>query len=284
VPLRQSIKIGNLESNLHYMIRKLSVLPGLFTKPLRATSNDLATLNVPEEVRKALKKTVPTSMPACAPVLDVDSLLAMPAPTSSQMFHDMEGNRYPCWLEGDENLGDDWLLADNYYPFYHRLYNFLGKNIEAPRLLEFGVRSGYSGLVFAKALQGKRVFYTGVDPNLYIPGGLEKAASTFRLLKEEGHLLDYFLLEGFSSSSAIQNSLKLSGPFHIIHVDGEHTYFGKLYDLWIARNLMAKGGYVLVDDFEHHGMISDSVKVALEMGWFTKFSYVPTKRGMAVLS
>jgi predicted O-methyltransferase YrrM len=151
-------------------------------------------------------------------------------------------------------------------------------------LLEFGVRSGYSAVVFAKAMEGKACHYTGVDPNLYIPGGLKKASETFRILQTEDYDFRYFLLEGFSSSENIQKSLQYSGPFDMIHVDGEHTYFGKIYDLWIAAKLLSKGGFVLVDDFEHHGMIADSIKVALQMGWFSRFSYFPTKRGMAVLS
>lgn len=214
----------------------------------------------------------------------MEEILSIPAPDSAELFSDINGERYPCWLEGDENLGDDWLLTEEYYPRYFRLYQYLGKKFNRVSLLEFGVRTGYSAVVFAKAVQGKRLFYSGVDPNLYVPGGLERAASTFRILQKEGSELQYFLLEGFSSSTAVQNSLKHSGPFHLIHVDGEHTLFGKVFDLWIARNLLAEGGYVLVDDYEHHGLIADSVKIAIRRGWFSKFSFFPTRRGLAVLA
>jgi predicted O-methyltransferase YrrM len=266
------------------MIEKLKRIPSLIRKPLRATAHDLASLDVPEEVKAALRQPVPAEMPAARDSVDVASVLALPASDSSRLFTSSAGQRYPCWLDGDESLGDDWLLSADYYPYYQRLYQYISRNLSKVRFLEIGVRTGYSGVVMAKAAPSQAIFYAGVDPNLYIPDGLEKAASTFRLLQEEGHPLNFFLLEGYSGSSAIQNSLNYSGPFDIIHIDGEHSYFGKLFDLWIARNLLAKGGFVLVDDFEHHGFIADSVKVALQRGWFSKFTYFPTKRGLAVLS
>ena len=265
------------------MIKKIKRIPGLISRPLRATADDMALLNVPAEVKAALKEPVPAVMPVVPPAIPVEKILSLPAPGSESLFTGKDGRRYPCWLEGDEHLGDDWLLASDYYPHYFRLYSFLASEFAFPSLLEFGVRSGYSAVVFAKALEGKMVQYTGVDPNLYVAGGLQKAAETYRILRSEGHLFQHFLLEGFSSSSAVQKSLEYSGPYHLIHVDGEHTYFGKLYDLWIARRLLAPGGIVLVDDYEHHGMIADSVNVAIKLGWFSGFSYFPTKRGMAVL-
>lgn len=253
------------------------------SRPMRATSDDLATLNIPAEVRDALKQAVPEFISA-GEALDTAVVLSRPSLSSLQLFTSATGERYPCWLEGDETLGDDWLLAADYYPHYYRLFQHLGEEFAKVRMLEIGVRSGYSGVVLSKALSPKPLFYTGVDPNLYVADGLEKAAKTFTSLQHEAYSLHYFLLEGFSGSTAVQNSLKYSGPFEFIHIDGEHTYFGKLFDLWIAKNLLAPGGYVLVDDYEHHGFIADSVKVALMRGWFSRFSYLPTKRGMAVLS
>lgn len=265
------------------MVEKIKRIPALISKPMRATRDDLASLHIPDEVRSAMRQPVPAEIKAPA-ALHPDDVLALPGMASRALFTSASGQPYPCWLEGDETLGDDWLLAADYYPYYYRLYRYLGSRFEKIRMLEIGVRTGYSGVVLAKAVPEKSPLYVGVDPNLYIPTGLEKAAATFSLLQKEGNPLQYFLLEGYSGSTAVQNSLRYSGPFEFIHVDGEHTYFGKLFDLWIARNLLAPGGFVLVDDYEHHGFIADSVKVALERGWFSKFSYLPTKRGLAVLS
>ncbi len=264
---------------------KLEAIQKMLGAKTRCLAHDVAILQIPNEVKEAIQLCKagfdfsPESMP---PALNWDLLKSTEAPASEEIFTGADGKRYPCWLPGDESLGDDWLLSHAYYPYYFRLYRHLGKEMKNPSLLEFGVRSGYSGVVFAKAVEGSKT-YTGVDPNLYVAKGLENAAGTYRQLQKEGNALQYFLIEGFSSSESVQKTLSFSGPFDFIHVDGEHTLLGKILDLWIARNLVSNHGYVLVDDFEHHGFIFDSIRVACKMGWFSEFSFVPTKRGLAVL-
>jgi predicted O-methyltransferase YrrM len=268
------------------MIREPKFLSRVQGKKIRATQSDVAILDIPESLHEALRvkpDATRIKLGDLPPALDwTGAIEPIHAPESTRLFSQTNGQFFPCWLPGDKDLGEDWLVNPTYYPYYFKVFSGLSKEFSRPSLLEFGVRSGYSGLVFMKAVFGPKS-YVGVDPNLYIPQGLEKSSQTFKLLQQEGHDLSFFLVEGFSSSSAVQKSLALSGPYSFIHIDGEHTYFGKLFDLWIARQLLAPGGYVLVDDLEHHGMIRDSIQVACEMGWFTKFSFVPTLRGMGVL-
>ncbi len=266
-------------------MNKLEAIQKVVSSKIRTLAHDIAILNIPAEVEKGLQAAGSNqkfSLDALPPSLDWDTIKNNPAPGSEELFTNKENKRYPCWLPGDETLGDDWLLSSNYYPFYFRLYRHLAQKFQHPALLEFGVRSGYSGVVFAKAVEGPKSYF-GVDPNLYVAKGLESAAATFSQLRKEGFGLQSFLIEGFSSSEAVQKTLSFSAPFDFIHVDGEHTLLGKILDLWIARNLVSENGYVLVDDFEHHGFIFESVKAACQSGWFSKFSYVPTKRGLAVL-
>jgi hypothetical protein len=266
-------------------MNKLQVLSKIALSKIRALKSDFSALEVPKEVEDALAiqvKDLKFDLNAVNQAIDWGSLKEKKSPSSEEIFTNPSGQRYPCWVPGDESLGDDWLLCENYYPYYHRIYELIGKEFPETKLLEFGVRSGYSGVVFAKAIKGKKTYF-GVDPNLYIDNGLGRAKETFLDLKSEHNLLEFFLLEGFSSSTSVQKTLSYSGPFEVIHVDGEHTYFGKLFDLWIAKNLVSKNGYVLVDDFNHHGMIHDSVKVACYLGWFKAFTFVDTKRGLAVL-
>lgn len=266
-------------------MNKITAIFSLLGSKIRTLAFDVAILHVPNEVEQALKinaKQLSFQLGNLPSALDWESLLAMASPTSQELFSLPTGQRLPCWLPGDEQLGDDWLLSENYYPYYFRIYKHLGSLFAQPKLLEFGVRSGYSGVVFAKAISGEKT-YVGVDPNLYVSQGLEKAAQTFELLRTEGHRFTTFLIEGFSSSEAVKKTLSFSGPYHAIHIDGEHTYFGKVYDLYIASQLVAPGGFVLVDDCEHHGMIHEAVKLACYLGWFNAYSFVPTKRGLAVL-
>jgi hypothetical protein len=266
-------------------MNKLEAIQKMLGAKTRCLAHDVAILQIPNEVKEAIrlcKSGFDFSLEGMPQALDWEKLKSAEAQSSEEIFTGADGKRYPCWLPGDESLGDDWLLSHQYYPYYFRLYHQLGKEMINPSLLEFGVRSGYSGVVFSKAVPGAKT-YVGVDPNLYVAQGLESAAATYRQLQKEGNLLQYFLIEGFSSSEAVQKTLSFSAPFDFIHVDGEHTLQGKILDLRIARNLVSENGYVLVDDFEHHGFIFDSVKVACKLGWFSKFSFVPTKRGLGVL-
>jgi SAM-dependent methyltransferase len=202
-------------------------------------------------------------------------------PTSRELFA-LDGEMLPCWLEGDLTLHDDWLSAENYYPLYYGLFRRLAPPGRKTRLLEIGVRTGYVGVAFAKAAQGA-ARYLGVDPNLYVRDGLRLAGATFQILRSKLADFEFALLEGYSWDTDIQDSLLYSGPFEIIHIDGDHTLPGKLLDLELARRLIAPGGIILVDDYEHHTIVSDAVGRALALGWFSEFAYVPTKRGLAIL-
>jgi predicted O-methyltransferase YrrM len=239
----------------------------------------------------------PRPPPAVQRALGLDAALAAPAPspalverirfqhddlpTSRELFS-LDGAMLPCWLEGDLTLSDGWLSDADYYPLYYALFRTLAPAGRATRLLEFGVRTGYAGVAFARAAQGA-ARYLGVDPNLYVRDGLELAGATFQILRSTLADFDFVLLEGYSWDADIQRSLLYSGPFDIIHIDGDHTLPGKLFDLELARRLIAPDGVILIDDYDHHTIVSDAVGRALALGWFNEFAYVPTKRGLAVL-
>jgi predicted O-methyltransferase YrrM len=202
-------------------------------------------------------------------------------PTSRELFS-LDGAMLPCWLEGDLTLSDDWLMDANYYPLYYALFRTLAPAGRTTRLLELGVRTGYVGVTFAKAAQGP-ARYLGVDPNLYVRDGLGLAGATFQILRSGLADFDFALLEGYSWDTNIQRSLLYSGPFDIIHIDGDHTLPGKLLDLELAQRLITSYGIVLIDDYDHHTIVSDAVRRALALVWFKEFADVPTKRGLAVL-
>ncbi len=202
-------------------------------------------------------------------------------PNTHDIFS-LDNKLLPCWLKSDLTPEDDWLTSQNYYPIYYSIYQKLANKLDKPRLLEIGVRTGYMGVVFAKAVQGQS-FYLGVDPNIYILNGLDLAGATFRMLRSAINNFDFALLEGYSWDTTIKRSLVHSGPFDIIHIDGEHTLRGKLNDLELARDIVTKSGVILVDDYDHHGIVSDAVLRALTLGWYHEFAYIPTKRGLAVL-
>lgn len=203
---------------------------------------------------------------------------ALPSPRG--LFF-IDGNPLPCWLETDLTFVDDWLTSPYYYPVYYSLFCKLTVPEQKSRLFEIGVRTGYLGVVFAKAARGP-CFYLGVDPNLYVQNGLQLASDTFKILRSLGNF-DFSLIEGYSWESHVQKTLIYSGPFDIIHIDGDHTLPGKLIDLNLSRHLVSQSGIILVDDYDYHPTVSDAIKRAMTLGWFREFLHVSSKRGLAVL-
>jgi predicted O-methyltransferase YrrM len=218
-----------------------------------------------------------TPSPALAKLVDVE-----PSAIGSREIFTLDGRALPCWVESDLTPEDDWLTAPNYYPLYHALFEKLCPADRHTRLFEIGVRTGYVGTVFARAAKGSS-FYLGLDPNLYVGQGLELAAETCRLLRQAIPQFEAALIEGYSWDLAAQHTVEHTGPFDLIHIDGDHSLRGKLIDLHLARRLVSPAGLVLVDDFNHIEIIADSIHRAMKLGWYKEFAYVPTKRGLGVL-
>jgi len=194
------------------------------------------------------------------------------------------GEPLPCVLPADHLAPDGWLTHAGYYPAYFNLYRRCSEGLASVRMLEIGVRTGYQCAVFARAC-GRRApsLFVGIDPNLYVREGMLLASRTCRALKEELPRFEYAFIEGYSWENIVQRSAECSGPFDLVHIDGDHSLAGKLVDLAFARRLCAPGGLVLVDDFDHHTAVSEAVRRAFACGWYTEFLYLPTLRGLAVI-
>ncbi len=245
--------------------------------PLPSRPDDL-----PPEVRRALALGA-APPPARDTALDqsLQRAVATAEFCDSRAIFTLDGAPLPCWQESDLELSDGWLLSPRYYPLYYALFQSLSAPGRPLRMLEIGVRTGYIAVTFARAARGP-AFYLGLDPNLYLADGLQRAHASLAALRARGGP-EFALLEGYSWDAAVQHSLGYSGPFDLIHIDGDHTLPGKLIDLDQARGLLVPGGLVLVDDYDHHGIVSDAVRRALALGWFSRFAYLPTLRGLAVL-
>lgn len=193
----------------------------------------------------------------------------------------INGKFLPNIIESD--IQNDWFRSPKYYPVYYDLYrnrHRLAKTIV--RMLEIGVRTGYQGIVFGRATEGTGC-YVGIDPNLYVKDGLHLAGLGFLELKKIYPQYCFFLYEGYSWESTIRNSLLCGEKFDLIHIDGDHTLRGKIYDLWLAKNLLAPMGSVLVDNYDHHPIIKNAIKCAMNAGWFQTVKYIETFRGLAIL-
>jgi predicted O-methyltransferase YrrM len=264
-------------------MNQIQTIIKILISKIRLSKNDISIIDLNKELLRAIKtKPIPLENHTNKQLDSKQFLIENNKTNSIELFTNKNGERYPSWITNDENLGDDWLLNDSYYPLYHQIYNSLGENMTNPKLLEIGVRTGYSAIVFAKALKSK-CKYIGIDPNIYIKEGLEITKKSIKILQEEIEGFESILIQGYSSSTNIQSTINLNGPYEFIHIDGEHTYLGKLIDLYIARNNITRNGFVLVDDVSHHKMIQDAISVSLELGWFKNYTTVKTLRGLAIL-
>lgn len=239
-------------------------------------------LDLGPQVRAALAlRQVPAPATDAALAEELQRGLALAEYRPSRAIFALDDALLPCWQDADLSAGDDWLTSPRYYPLYFALFQSRSAPGRPVRMLEIGVRTGYMGVTFARAARGP-AFYLGLDPNLYVAAGLELAHASLAALRARGGL-EFALLEGYSWDAPAQHSMRFSGPFDLIHIDGDHTLPGKLIDLELARGLLAPGGLVLVDDYDHHGIVADAVRRALALGWFRSFGHLPSLRGLAVL-
>jgi predicted O-methyltransferase YrrM len=197
------------------------------------------------------------------------------------LFH-LQGKPLPCLMKEDFSESDPWLTTADYYPAYHSLFRSLSAGKKRIRFLEIGVRTGYVAAVLAQAVKCPAM-YVGVDPNRYVSNGLELAGATLGRLRGRFSGFDGVLIEGYSWEDRIHHTLRDSGPFDWIHIDGHHVLDVKLHDIELARKVLAPGGLVLVDDLDHMDCVSGAVKRAMSLKFFREYYRYPTFRGLAVL-
>ncbi len=142
---------------------------------------------------------------------------------------------------------DDYLNAADYYPFL----NALARDFNAERVLEIGVRYGYSAVAF---IHGNRVReYVGLDYDLYDPSSSTKSRANLDYVKAQQHV-DVTLIK--VNTQTLDNLDILQGrTFDFIHIDGDHSYEGALTDLRTFWNLLSVGGHMLVDDSVFYGSV-----------------------------
>lgn len=193
----------------------------------------------------------------------------------------INGKFLPNILETD--IHSDWFLSQKYYPVYYDLYRKKYHQSKAAlRMLEIGVRTGYQGVVLGQATEGSSC-YVGIDPNCYIKDGLYLAGMGLLELKKEYPRFCFFLYEGYSWERNIRNALLYGEKFDLIHIDGDHSFRGKKYDLWLSKKLLAPMGTILVDDYDHQLITKNAIQYAMNAGWFRSLKYIKTFRGLAIL-
>jgi SAM-dependent methyltransferase len=127
-------------------------------------------------------------------------------------------------------LFDDWVS-------YYRLKWAIARVLQPRRILEIGVRFGYSAAAFLDACPDAT--YLGIDDDSEKSGGQKGAIQWARSITQ-----------GFDAGFLIANSQQLEefpgDSYDLIHIDGQQDGEGSIRDL---RKALQKGRYILFDGY-----------------------------------
>lgn len=163
---------------------------------------------------------------------------------------------------GDDRLYFDPVLRREYYNYYFSY----GRQFRPTKVYEMGVRTGYTAYYIISGAAGSVKKYRGIDLESYLHGS--NAYATALLSK---------VCSDVKVDTGDSHDLKsLDDCYDMIHIDGDHTYGGKLQDLQLALDSLAPDGVIVVDDCSPIGLkepIYRAVKTfvtkhGLKMKWF----------------
>jgi len=132
------------------------------------------------------------------------------------------------------------------YRDYYKVKYDICKEIKPRKMVEIGVRAGYSAWAFLQATPDAE--YIGYDDNNGRYGGKGgEDGSFFEWARNILSKYNYKLIE------LNTQSIKDLGIYDIdfFHIDGDHSKAGVMHDLDLAYNSVRIGGYILVDDVDH---------------------------------
>jgi predicted O-methyltransferase YrrM len=158
----------------------------------------------------------------------------------------------------------------------YRQKHLIALLLEPASILEIGVRAGYSACAFLSACPQAR--YLGLDADTDTHGGWPGAPEWAR----------HHLREAFPQAQTevrIMDTSTLTalptGPWHLIHVDGEHSFAGALRDLTLAA--LANPRWILLDDMTHLEEVAKAANTFLAHYRTWRGVVLPTVRGDLLL-
>lgn len=137
------------------------------------------------------------------------------------------------FIEIDQEQHKSYIKSGNYYENYYALSSYY----QPKSILEIGVRYGYSlGSMISASNVIEKV--TGIDNDEYSLGSLEIAKDNIKKYINSDVELNF----------SLQDSHKIDKlEYHdMIHIDGDHSYDGKLQDLKLTINACK---VVIIDDY-----------------------------------
>ncbi len=141
-----------------------------------------------------------------------------------------------------EYLSSDWFWAETYYP----LYSLLARALQPKSIVEIGSLQGFSLISMLNGASSVKDT-VWVDNELYLPNSNQMCYENIRFFYRTFH--PHVAIPDLKFHHQTWDLLRYihAGSFDLIHIDGAHTYEGKLRDLIVCSNLRPK--YIILDDY-----------------------------------
>jgi len=201
---------------------------------------------------------------------------------------------YTPFIHPNEPIGSD---GKPWKPEAHNSAVFkaaIAQSIQPSRIFEIGIRAGYSAAAFLYA--NPSATYVGMDMNQSIRGlapwggrknFMRHAEDVLKIRYPEATVETF---EMNSLSSEARELVESMEPFDLVHVDGDHSESGCLSDLYLARDVVKPGGFILADDFKEDppwnkaqvGVTAAVKTFCSDTGW--SYIFLPSGPGDALIS
>ena len=167
-----------------------------------------------------------------------------------------------------------------YKDYYKVKYNILkNEKPEAKRILEIGVRAGYSAWTFLQACPD--VEYVGLDANNGTHGG--QGGEDGRFANWAKRILKEYNFHQYQCDTQKETDLSRFGKFDFIHIDGDHTVEGVMHDLDICSEILDESGVMLIDDYTYIKTVQQGVDTWLQNHKEFSHTFIPSLRGEIVI-
>lgn len=132
---------------------------------------------------------------------------------------------------------DEYIKSGNCYEHYYDL----AKKYKPKSILEIGTRYGYSLCSMVAGSVDTVEYVEGWDDNSYNSNATKIAKINLKYILGYKNAYDFKCINSHDVKTLERN-------FDIVHIDGDHGYFGKLQDLNLVKNNCK---VVIVDDYEY---------------------------------
>jgi len=139
-------------------------------------------------------------------------------------------------------LTSDWFWSDTYYPYYVKVAMIL----RLRSILEIGSLQGFSLIAMAEGCANIKSL-VWIDNEMYLPNSNQMCYENAQYFFKNFRAASKTPQMRFFKNSWDALRLKEKVEIDLVHIDGEHTYEGKLRDLAICSLLQPR--YIILDDY-----------------------------------